>query len=111
MFESANGSLLKLVHGTKCVAVQIVNKFLLHKALACFATKHLISDRVLHLCREFSEYPRVQKCPRWQETTVLDSGTTKQLTVNEEINAFISAQRQVPETVLIHNRMVHRNKV
>ena len=30
LFESANGSLFKLVHGTKCVAVQIINKFLLH---------------------------------------------------------------------------------
>lgn len=110
VFESANGSLLKLVHGTKCVAVQIVNKFLLHKALACFATKHLISDRVLNFCREFSEYPRVQKCLRWQETTVLDSGTTKQLR-DEEIDAFTSAERQVPETVLIHNRMVHKGLI
>jgi len=52
----------------------------------------------------------VQKCLRWQETTVLDSGTTKQL-LDEEINAFISAERQVPETVLIHNRMVHKGLI
>ena len=28
VFETANGGLLKLLHGTKCVALQIVNKFL-----------------------------------------------------------------------------------
>lgn len=110
VFESSNGSLLKLVHGTKSVALQIVNKFLLHKAMACFATKHSISERVLNFCRECSEYPRVQKCLRWQETTVLDSGTTKQL-IGEEMNAFISAERRVPETVLMHNRMVHKGLI
>lgn len=110
VFESANGNLLKLFHGTKSVAVQIVNKFLLHKAVASFTTKHVISDRVLNFYRECTEYPRVQKCLSWQETTVLDSGTTKQLT-DEEKNAFMSAQIQVPETVLTHNRMIHKGLI
>ncbi|XP_035274420.1 uncharacterized protein LOC118227720 [Anguilla anguilla] len=43
VFESANGGLLKLVHGTKCVALQIVNKFLLHRAIPLFTTRYAVS--------------------------------------------------------------------
>lgn len=81
------------------IAVQIINMFLLHKPMACF-------------CRKCSEYPRVQKYLSWQETTVLDCGTTKWLTY-QEIHDFISAERQVQETELIHNRMftIHKGLI
>ncbi|XP_045913156.1 uncharacterized protein LOC123975596 [Micropterus dolomieu] len=60
VFESANGNLLKLVHGTKDVPKQIVGKFLLHRSISHFATKHRVSDRVFGFCSQMSDYSKVQ---------------------------------------------------
>lgn len=48
--ENANGNLLKLVQGTKGIPCQVVDKFLLHKAIPHFASKHPISNNVLRFC-------------------------------------------------------------
>lgn len=75
VFENANGGLLKLVHGTKCVALQIVNKFLLHRAIPLFTTRYAVSEEVMEFCLEMT------KC---QDTTVLDSGRVTKTTDDEK---------------------------
>lgn len=110
VFENANRSLLKMVHGTKCVALQVVNKFLLHRAVPHFSTRYAFSDRVLTFCKEMNEHSKVQKYIRYQDTTVLDDGKIKHITENEG-NAFLSALIEPPNEILLHNRMVHKGLV
>lgn len=84
VFENANGGLLKLVHGTKCVALQIVNKFLLHRAIPLFTTRYAVSEQVKELCLEMTNDPRVKSFTKFQDTTVLDSGRVTETTDDEK---------------------------
>lgn len=110
VFENANGGLLKLVHGTKCVALQIVNKFLLHRAIPHFSAKYAVSERVQEFCLELTEYPRVKSFTKYLDTTVLDSGRVQEIT-DDEKSAFLSAQTHVPDEIVVHKRMVHKGLV
>ncbi len=110
VFENANGGLLKLVHGTKCVALQIVNKFLLHRAIPLFTTRYAVSEQVKEFCLEMTNDPRVKSFTKFQDTTVLDSGRVTE-TTDEEKRAFISAQKHAPDEMVVHKRMVHKGLV
>ncbi len=66
VFESGSGSLLKLFHGTKCVALQIVNKFLLHRAIPFFTKQHAVSEQVKEFCVELTSTSRVSQNVRIQ---------------------------------------------
>ncbi len=61
MFENANGGLLKLVHGATCVALQIENKSLLHRAIPLFTTRYAVSEQVKEFCLEMTNDPRVSQ--------------------------------------------------
>lgn len=110
MFENANGNLLKLVHGTKCVAQQIVNRFLLHRATPHFTAKYAVSERVKEFCLEMTVYPRVKSFTKYQDTVALGSGRVKK-TTDDDRTAFLSAQRHVPEEVVVHRRMLYKGLV
>ncbi|XP_073724631.1 uncharacterized protein [Misgurnus anguillicaudatus] len=107
VFENANGELLKLVHGTKCVALQIVNRFLSHSAIPHFTANYTISEHVQKFCLELTEHPKVKKFSTWQDTTVLDGGRVQDVTDAIRV-AFLSAERHVPDEVVVHRRMVHK---
>lgn len=110
MFENANGGLLKLVHGTKCVALQIVNKFLLHRAIPLFTTRYAVSEQVKEFCLELTNDRRVKSFTKYEDTTVLDNGRVTE-TTDDEKGAFISAQKPAPDEMVVHRRMVHKGLV
>lgn len=110
VFEGANGSLLKLVHGTKDVPKQIVGKFLLHKSFPYFASKHRVSDRVFGFCSQMTEYSKVKNYKQFSNTNVLDGGHVKHLTQHEH-QAFVAAGKQPPDKILSHKRMIHQGLV
>ena len=109
-FENANGSLLKLIHGTKCVALQIVNKFLLHRAVPLFTTKYVVSEQVKEFCLELTNERRVMSFTKYHDTTVLDNGKVTK-TTDDEKRAFTSAQKTAPDEMVMHKRMVHKGLV
>ena len=98
VFETANGCLLKLLHGTKCVALQIVNKFLLHRAVPFFTTKYAVSEQVKEFCLELTNDRRVKSFTKYHDTTVLDNGRVTETTADEK-SAFISAQKNYTEQI------------
>ncbi len=110
VFESGNGGLLKLFHGTKCVALQIVNKFLLHRAIPFFTKRYAVSEQVKEFCVELTSTSRVKSVTKCQDTTVLDTGRVTQ-TTHEQKRAFDSAQKHAPDEVVVHKRMVHKGLV
>ncbi|XP_054592230.1 uncharacterized protein [Nothobranchius furzeri] len=110
VFENANGGLLKLFHGTKCVALQIVNKFLLHRTVPLFSTRFAVSEQVKNFCLELTNNSRVKSFIRYQDTTVLDNGRVTE-TTEEEKSAFISAEKVPPDEMVVHKRMVHKGLV
>lgn len=110
VFESANGSLLKLVHGTKDVPKQIVGKFLLHKSIPYFSAKHRVSDRVLGFCSQITDNSKVQSYKKWDNTTVLDGGRVRHLT-QAECQAFDAAGKQPSNEIFSHKRMIHQGIV
>lgn len=87
-----------------------MNKFLLHRAIPHFSAKHAVSERVKEFCLELTEYARVKNFTKFQDTTVLDSGRVKE-TTDDEKSAFLSAQIQFPDEVVVHRRMVHKGLV
>lgn len=110
VFENANGGLLKLVHGTKCVALQIVNKFLLHRAIPLLTSRHAVREQVKEFCLEMTNDRRVKSFTKCQDTTVLDNGRVTETTTGEK-SAFVSAQKQAPDEMVVHKRMVHKGLV
>lgn len=98
---------MKLVHGTKCVALQIVNKFLLHRAIPLFTTRYAVSEQVKEFCLVLTNNPSVKSFTKYQDTTVLDNGRVTE-TTDDEKSAVISAQKRAPDEMVVHKRMVHK---
>lgn len=95
------------MHGTKSVAMQVVNKFLLYKSIPLLTTQFIVSDNVKEFC--FVD-GRLKDATKYPDCTVLgNSRVTK--TTEEEKTAFSAAQRQPPEEIAVHKRMVHRGLV
>uniref|UniRef100_A0A8C6ML01 Uncharacterized protein n=1 Tax=Nothobranchius furzeri TaxID=105023 RepID=A0A8C6ML01_NOTFU len=110
VFENADGGLLKLFHGTKCVALQPVNKFLLHRTVPLFSARFAVREQVENFCSELTDDSRVKSFIRYQDTTVLDNGRVPE-TTEEEKSAFISAAKVPPDEMVVHKRMVHKGLV
>lgn len=108
VFENANGCLLKLVHGTKSIASQIVNKFLMYRAIPLFSTQYAISENIQKFC--FANDRRLKSATKYASCTILDNGRVME-TTEEEKNAYTAAQKNAPEEVVVHKRMVHKGMV
>ncbi|XP_051807764.1 uncharacterized protein LOC127535044 isoform X2 [Acanthochromis polyacanthus] len=107
VFENANGCLLKLVHGTKSIAMQVATKFLLFKSIPILTTHFAVSDNVKKFCLVDG---RLKGAKSYPDCTVLDNGRVMK-TTEEEKTAFSAAQREPPQELDIHKRMVHRGLV
>lgn len=104
-FESANGKLLALVKGTKGVANQIVNKFLLFQSIPYFSSKYTVKEEVLRFCSDLNKYPRVKNAVKCDNTTLLDNGCIHVVT-QEDRAAFCASHMCIPDEVVVHKRMI-----
>ncbi|XP_048111205.1 uncharacterized protein LOC125302185 isoform X1 [Alosa alosa] len=109
-FESANGSLLKLVSGTKAVAQQIANKYLAYSSIPSFALKYSIKDQVSEFCAKMNNFPTVKKAVRCDDCVLLDNGMVHILSPEEQI--LLAGYGLCPlNEVVVHKRMLRHGLI
>ncbi|KAK6492328.1 hypothetical protein HHUSO_G4649 [Huso huso] len=91
VFESGNGKLLQLVKGTKGVAKQVVNKFLLYKAIPLFKEIHNIKTSIAEFCTKLTDYPELQASDTSNGITLLGPGYVQSSLGQEEQTLFREA--------------------
>lgn len=104
-FESANGSLLKLVSGTKATAQQIVYKYLAYNSIPRFALRYSVQDHVLEFCAKMNNFPFVKKAMRCDDCLLLDTGTVCIPSAEEQL-LLASYGLCSRNEVVVHKRML-----
>jgi mRNA-degrading endonuclease RelE of RelBE toxin-antitoxin system len=115
-FESANGSLIKLVKGTMSVASQIVLKYSMCKLLPQTITLYHLKDSILEFCEELLCYRTSQAATKVGTVTVIGT-QVEAILKNYEAEAFrragkeickFSYQRFLKKGVMYHARCYSR---
>ncbi|KAG8174155.1 hypothetical protein JTE90_022567 [Oedothorax gibbosus] len=90
VFESGNGSLVRLVNGTKGFKTQISNKYVMVKNIPKVVGMYNVSDEALSYCSDLMSYPLSKGSKKINSVTLMDFPICIPLNA-EELEAFNNA--------------------